>query len=315
METDPVSSLADPALAQVPSKHAMTIADVEAAIRRLGAVFTPTVLQTTRELYRPLVETCFWAHRQVIAELPYGPHERHRLDIFPTDRPRAPVVLFVHGGGFVGGHKSADPVFYANVGRYFASKGYVCIAMNYRLAGAAAWPAGRDDVQAALDWMLANIVDYGGDPSRIVALGQSAGAAHVAAQIFNPAPSETPAGRFAGAVLMSGHYVAKPPFEPGVTAYYGEDDRLWAERSPLTHVEAGHPPILLSVAEFDPANIAAQTLNLAATMNLKDGRPPRLAWIKGCNHVSTVHGLGVGEDRVGRTLLAFFKDLFAPQRE
>ncbi len=293
----------------------MNITEVETAIGTLGAVFTPSVLQATRELYRPLVKARPWAHRQVIGDLPYGPHERHRLDVFPTDRPCAPVVLFVHGGGFVGGHKSADPVFYANVGRYFASEGYVCVAMNYRLAGAAAWPAGRDDVQAALDWVLANIDGYGGDPSRIAALGQSAGAAHVAAQIFNPARSTTPAGRFAGAVLMSGHYAAKPPFEPGVTAYYGEDDRLWTERSPLTHVGADHPPILLSVAEFDPANIAAQTLDLAAAMNLKDGRPPRLAWMKGCNHVSTVHGLGMGEDRVGRTLLAFFEDLFAPRPE
>src|SRR3546814_5809611 len=112
-----------------------------------------------------------------------------------------------------------------------------------------------------------------------------------------------------GAALMSGFYRAKAPLTGGPGLYFGDDEARWLERSPAAHVATPHPPLLLTVAELEPAVIADQTLDYAAALNAADGRPPQLLWLEGHNHVSTVHGLGLGGDAVGRALRAFAEQI------
>jgi acetyl esterase/lipase len=285
--------------------------DLRKEIAKLGPTFTPDTLQRTRELYRPSVSALAASAGKVLRDIAYGDHARHRLDLFPPSAAHAPVVLFLHGGGFVGGDKSGDPLFYANVGHYFAGRGYLAITTNYRLAPEYGWPAGSDDVAAVLQWIVKEAAAYGGDPSRIVVIGQSAGAAHLASYLF--LPRFAAAGRISvrGAILMSGFYRASAPLEGGPRLYFGEDEESWNERSPINHLSADHPPLLLSVAELDPAAIAVQTLDLAMALNACDGRPPRQSWFEGHNHVSTVHGLGVDDDVVGKSILAFARSVTA----
>ncbi len=103
----------------------------------------------------------------------YGP--RTTLDIYvPKDRPvsRLPVVLYVHGGAWVIGRKDDQglPLMY-----YLASRGYVGVSINYRLAPKHRFPTFLWDVKAALAWVRENIAEYGGDPAAIVLGGGSAG--------------------------------------------------------------------------------------------------------------------------------------------
>lgn len=280
-------------------------AAIEAELRRIGARFDPTVLTGTRDLYRAATAALPWADRPVVEDLLYGPAARHRLDIYPADISDAPVLLFLHGGGFVGGDKRGDPLFYGNVGRYFAAHGYLAILANYRLVPDATWPSGNEDVAAILSWIEGNAAGHGGDPRRIVIVGQSAGAAHVAGYLFDPRWKGYSNRSVRAAALLSGFYRAKEPMLEGPRRYVGDDVATWPDRSPATHVGPDHPPLLLSVAELDPAQIAEQTLDLAAVINAADGRPPELHWFAGHNHVSTVHGLGLGRDSVGTTLRAF----------
>jgi triacylglycerol lipase len=104
---------------------------------------------------------------------------------------------------------------------------------------------------------------------------------------------------------MSGFYRPKAPLLGGPLAYFGDDKTKWADRAVAANLKTPHPPLLLSVAELDPAAIADQTLDLAMSLNQRDGRAPRLLWFEGHNHVSTVHGLGLGSDTVGRALRNF----------
>ena len=280
-------------------------ARIEAELRRIGAHFDPEVLRETRELYRAAVAALPWADRPVVEDLVYGPAPRNRVDIYPADIKHAPVLLFLHGGGFVGGDKWGDPLFYGNVGRYFAAHGYVSVLANYRLAPDATWPSGNEDVAAILAWIEGNAAEYGGDPERVIIIGQSAGAAHVAGYLFDPGWKGHANRSIRGAALLSGFYRAKEPLLAGPRLYVGEDPAHWPTRSPAAHVGPDHPPLLLSVAEFDPAQIADQTLDLATALNAADGRPPELHWFAGHNHVSTVHGLGLGRDSVGIRLRQF----------
>lgn len=96
-----------------------------------------------------------------------------RLDLFQPllyNRNR-PGIVMVHGGGWSAGDKSA----YTATARYYASLGYVCASINYRLAPAHVWPAQIDDTQAAVRWMRKYSGKIGLNPARIGAVGASAG--------------------------------------------------------------------------------------------------------------------------------------------
>ena len=125
--------------------------------------------------------------------LPGVPANATSLDIYapkPTCRaaPKAPVVMWVHGGAYHTGDKSNQVV---NKRRLFNSHGYVFISVNYRLTrtgdlASAHYPDHYRDVAAAVAWTRAHVSSWGGNPNRIALLGHSAGADIVANVITNP---------------------------------------------------------------------------------------------------------------------------------
>lgn len=116
-----------------------------------------------------------------------------------------PVLFWIHGGGFTGG-TGADQ---SSDGGDLASKeDLVVVTINYRLStlGFLAIPGtdikgnyGIADQITALDWVLANIASFGGDPKRITISGESAGAGSVRALLGSPKAI----GKFQGAIAMS----------------------------------------------------------------------------------------------------------------
>jgi acetyl esterase/lipase len=100
---------------------------------------------------------------------------RNHLDIYaPAEGPveGAPVLLQVHGGAWTIGKKDQQgiPLMY-----HLAAKGWICVAINYRLAPRDPFPAQIIDVKQAIAWIRDNIADYGGDPDYIAITGGSAG--------------------------------------------------------------------------------------------------------------------------------------------
>ncbi|MGD0390310.1 MAG: alpha/beta hydrolase [Tepidisphaeraceae bacterium] len=93
------------------------------------------------------------------------------LDIYVPDvrtSPR-PLMVWIHGGGWYGGDKSAPP------GLGLLLRGYVVASINYRLSGEAVFPAQIFDCKAAIRYLRAHAREYGIDPTRIGAWGDSAG--------------------------------------------------------------------------------------------------------------------------------------------
>lgn len=289
----------------MPTSLTLDYSAARTEIAGMGSTFGLDQMIRTRSLLKPLVERLPWATTSLVADVSYGQDSRHRLDIAPAARLGSPVLVFLHGGGFIAGDKNSDGIFYCNVPRYFAAHGYLGIAMNYRLAATAGWPAGAEDLSAAIRWVREHAAEYGGDPSRIVLLGQSAGATHAATWLFDPSFAPEADG-IRAAVLMSGFYRPEAPLSGGPLQYYGSDPDTYTRRSVTAHVRRNHLPLLLTVAEYDPAPIAEQTLALAMALNKADGSPPRMLWAQGENHVSGVHGLGLGNDPIGAALRSFF---------
>lgn len=118
---------------------------------------------------------------EVLRDIPYTEGGRRaKLDIY---RPRgvdltdAPVLVQVHGGGWTIGSKEQQGLILMN---RMAARGWVCVAMNYRLAPKHPFPAQIIDVKKAIAWTREHIGEYGGDPSYLVVTGGSAGG-HLAA--------------------------------------------------------------------------------------------------------------------------------------
>jgi acetyl esterase/lipase len=116
----------------------------------------------------------------VLRDLEYVPggHERQRLDLYlpkETDpNGRRPLLVWVHGGAWLGGSKNPCPAV------RFVKEGYAVASINYRLSQHALFPAQLQDCKAAIRWLRANAVMYGYEPNRIGAWGASAGG-HLAA--------------------------------------------------------------------------------------------------------------------------------------
>jgi triacylglycerol lipase len=229
--------------------------DVRRNIAAIGANFDPDILEATRALYAPLIDKPS-ARVKVTADVAYGTDARQKLDVYQPAGSADRVLVYIPGGGFVGGDKNGDGVFYVNLGNYFAGHGILTVVANYRLAPAHPWPAGSQDVGSVIAWTRANAKSFGGNPDRIVLFGQSAGATHSAGYLFDTSfqPSGQPG--VAAGILMSGPYAFEGEQRPNLKAYLGSDPTKYAERSPLTHVGKNRTPLLLSVAEYDPAFLA-----------------------------------------------------------
>ena len=299
-------AVAGHAWAQMPS-------DVAAKLREIGPVLNPPMIQATFELYIPRVVKGYPGVSST-EDIAYGPDERHRLDVFaPAARAERamPVVLFVPGGGYVGGAKSRPGLpFYQNVGVFFARNGVVGITMNYRLAPKHPWPAGGEDVAAALRWVKQNIAKFGGDPERIFVFGQSAGGTHAAHYVFDERLQ--PAGGadgLAGAIFQSAVFdPAGAPGGPNVAAYFGEPAG-WNERSLYTKLEGRKVPVFLVYAELDPPPFRSEAEKMRAALCKRDGGAcPRTLDLAGHNHISEIAHLGSSDDTAfGRELLDFVR--------
>jgi triacylglycerol lipase len=283
------------------------IAQLRKKIAAIGPKFDPEILEATSRMYTPLVGKPKTSVK-VTADVAYGSDPRQKLDVYQPAQATGPVIVYIPGGGFVGGDKNSGGAFFGNLGRYFADHGILTIVANYRLAPTHAYPAGAQDVASALAWARANATKYGADPARIVLFGQSAGSTHAACYLFDPQFHPAAGAGVAAGILMSGPYKVEGELRAGMLAYFGADKTAYPARSPLAlaaKASAGKLPLMLSVAEFDPSHLVTPTYELATVLTQRDGKTPRIAFFPGHNHVSTVMSFGTPQDDVGSVVREF----------
>jgi len=171
------------------------------------------------------------------------------LDVYPaTHGCPAPVVVWVHGGGWRAGDKAnqmSDKV------RLWRDAGYTVVSVNYRLTDPSVtppvrYPTHNEDVAGALAWVHDHIADFGGDPDRLALLGHSAGAQIVASvatdeRYLAAHGLALDALRCAGSLDTEGYDVAAMA-GAGNAIYrgaFGDDPATWTDASPVTHVVPG----------------------------------------------------------------------------
>lgn len=223
------------------------------------------------------------------------------VDIYvPAGKGTHPLVLYVHGGGWAGGHTRQSGAFedFPKMLAAFAAEGFTVASVEYRLTGEAVFPAQLRDVNAALRFLRENAARYRIDPARVGVFGGSAGG-HLAA-LAGLACRETSLDPAAG----------QDPCVQAVAAWYGIFDMASmprvgladaAERrllgckegpcpadavraaSPLTHLGAGDPPFLLIHGTEDKLVPVAQS-NQAEAAFKAAGVPVRSIYYPGIDH-------------------------------
>ena len=266
--------------------------------------------QAVKDAYGPLLAEVSADGIEITRDIAYGVHQRQVLDLFiPEGAKDAPVVAFVHGGAFVRGGKRTTDEIYDNVLLWFARQGFVGVNVEYRLAPESPYPGGAQDVALAMDWIHENVQAHGGDPSRILLIGHSAGGTHVATYAFDPVMGQGVC-RAKAVVLVSGRLRADVlpanPNAAGVRAYFGEDASLYEERSPVTHAHRNTVPAFIVTAQYDNPLLDVYGLEFAHRIGAASGVAPRVMQMREHNHMSIMAHFNTDEDLLGRQILDFF---------
>lgn len=202
-----------------------------------------------------------------IRNLSYGPAgRRNMLDVWRhVDAPsNAPVLLWIHGGGWVIGHKAQQALPMIN---HLAARGWVCVSANYRLSPRATFPDHLIDVKKALAWVRAHVTEYGGNREFVMISGGSAGGhlASLAALTAND-PEYQPGFEdadtavqacvpFYGVYDFTNRFESRSAFEgygyrrflerQVMKVSMADDPEAWRKASPIDRVQADAPPFFV----------------------------------------------------------------------
>ena len=299
-------------------------------IRLIGTDITPETIVETAKLYYPLL---IKAPREGVIRkrnIPYGPHERHRLDIYLPDlsemtdvrdmteivnpvrsadeidsMPSLPIVVFVHGGGFTSGDKQ----HLNNIGFFLARNGIIAVLPNYRLAPEHTWPAGAEDVGSVVKWLRENGTALGGNRDQIFLMGHSAGASHVASYLFIKQLQPKEEDGVIGTILVSGPDYDPKLLEPDNPAhhYYGDDPSQFTSRSVVNDIQRPDLAVFLVSAELDPPLFDHQLMTLMFALFQRDGVCPFVKKLSRHNHFSEVFQINSSHDTLGPDIVSFIR--------
>jgi acetyl esterase/lipase len=289
------------ALAQMPP-------DIAEKVAALGRVVDP---ENTGKIYAPLQEKEPYAGVKVNRDVKYGSDARNVVDIFVPEISVAgrPVLMFVHGGGMIRGIKHAPgSPYYDNIMLFAARHGMVGVNVEYRLAPQFPWPAGNEDLAAAVHFVADKAAEFGADPSRVYLMGHSAGATHVASYVSHPEFFGPNGSGIAGAILSSGGYdFTKDEQSEGRIAYFGSDPALLAQRSAVAGLIKTKIPFMISSAELDPPPIAAQSALLKDALCKSEHGCVRSIMLPKHSHMSESYSINTADTQLSGQILEFIK--------
>lgn len=239
------------------------------------------------------------ASRACRLDVAFGDTPAQRLDIFPAEKNDAPVVVFLHGGGWRGSSKS-DRSFPADV---FCPAGAAWVSMEYPLAPTAT----LDDMVACLRkgmlWVAKNATSFGGDPQRIFVCGNSAGA-HLAALLLTTDWAEygLPPDLIKGGTFISGVFDMVPLSRSGANEWLKMDIDAAVRHSPIYQVPKHGCPIVCAVGGDELPEFQEQSRNFAAVWRYH-GHDGTFLPCAGLHHFSIINELANPNSALVRGML------------
>jgi acetyl esterase/lipase len=271
-------------------------------VAAIGRTWDEAAFAHTVALYTEVHRGIDWPGVLAAETFQYGPDAQQTLELYRPEQEfgePGPVFLFLHGNGFANGDRNvpgSDGLIYSHLGKLAATAGGIGVSMNYRIGGAegngrgAALERGAEDLRLVIDWIVANVGPYGGDPGTIVVVANSEGATVAAAYLFNEEWQAQSGHGVAAAILSSGLFGTLEPEIEALVVDYG-----------------GKPvPLALWSAEYDVADVANGVADLHEILCRKYDGCPWYEQISGHNHVSQLMSLGTADTDVLNRFIRFY---------
>ncbi len=284
----------------------------ERAIRTgLGSDFENQISSRRKSHLSHQISATDWLHPRrfarpgvkVARDIAYGPAgKRNLLDIYqPLSAGEGrPVLLHVHGGAWVMGHKAeqAQPLLH-----HMTSLGWVCVSINYRLSPRATFPDHIVDVKRSIAWVREHIASYTGDPAFIAITGGSAGghlaslaALSAAAADWQPG-FETADTSIQAAMTLYGCYdlcdrfgiryrnrIDRPVGKALMKVSKESEPERWDRASPLSWVGENAPRFFVIQGTHDTLIWVEEARRFVAELSSVSQQPVVYAELEGAQH-------------------------------
>ena len=235
----------------------------------------------------------------------YGPTDIEKVDIYRTKRPNAPVMVFIHGGGWRNG-RSADFAVYAEM---FVKAGANFIAVDFTNVTDTKgdlFPM-VDQCRRAVAFVYRNAASFGGNADAMYLCSRSSGS-HLAGCVVITEWEKMglPRNLLKGAVLGSGMYDLKPVRLSLRGNYVKFTDEMEEALSAQRHIDKIHTPLVLGHGTLETPEFQRQSRDFAAALKAA-GKPVELIVGRGYNHYEVGETIGHPYALLGRAALDMMK--------
>jgi len=235
----------------------------------------------------------------------YGPTDDETIEILPTARPGAPIVLFIHGGRWLAQPHNAFVHFADRIverGAHFVAARFAALPPT---PGEIRLPLIVDQLRRAVGWLHHNAASFGGDPAQLHVVGHSSGA-HLASVLLTTPWREhdLPADAIKTGICISGMYDLRPVLLSARSSYVrlsaAEEDAL----SAIRHIDRIACPLLVAHGTDESPEFQRQARDFTAALH-RAGRSARLLVVQGCNHFEINAALSDPASPMAKAALAY----------
>jgi arylformamidase len=232
----------------------------------------------------------------------YGDMEVEKLDIFPTDRPNAPIFIFLHGGSWRRGTAatySAPAEMFIRAGAHYVAPDFSWVQDR----GGALLPI-ADQICRAIAWVFRNAASFGGDPERIYIGGHSSGAhmAGVALTTDWPRDYDVPDDIVKSGMCSSGMYELHPVSLSHRASFVNFTDAMVEKLSPIRHLDRLHAPLIVSYGTYETPEFIRQAKEFHAAMEAA-GKPVEMIVCENYSHLETCETFCTPYGQLGAAVL------------
>ena len=233
----------------------------------------------------------------------YGPTEIEKLDIYRTDRPKAPIFIFIHGGNWSGG--SAKDFAYPAEMFVRAGAHYVVLDFTSVKDVGGDLTVMAAQVRRAIVWVYKNAITFDGDPDRLYIGGHSSGGHLCGVALVTNWEKDfgTPPTTVKGGFCMSGMYEMAPVRLSWRRTYVNFTDSMAEAMSPQRHIDKLNAPIVMSYGTFETPEFQRQGHEFAAAVKAA-GRSVLLIEGRNYTHAGMAKCLGNPYGPNGRAALS-----------
>lgn len=256
-------------------------------LRRLGALLSLPALGACSSGLNALKPSTTYALSEGVS---YGPHPRHKLDIYRPSTPPPPggwpVAVFFYGGSWHWGQRAE----YTFAGEALASRGVMALIADYRLYPDARYPDFLHDSAMATGYALREALRLGGNPRRVYLMGHSAGAYNAAMVALDDrwlkAQGQSPSA-LAGWVGLAGPYEFLPISNPQAQVVFHHPN-VPPGTQPIDYVRRDTPRAFLGAAHHDHLVSPVRNTTQMAERMKAAGIPVQVKLYEGVDHVTLV---------------------------